>query len=128
MTRSANKISNYATSRTLVFQVDSAGVLTTTGQGGLNRGKHVGTIKVGTSADDNLYTITFKHAFGLIPTWWFSPITTDLTLREDGTVIPTKSAIAFRAIKASDLTTHVTDGKFYVYVVGTSEIREGDYA
>jgi hypothetical protein len=121
------RVLNYSSCHILTLQVTGASVSTTAGQGGLTIGKFVATIKKGSSTDDNLFTITFARAFGLVPTYLTQPIDDDLKLREDGTVVPTKALLALRATKVSD-GSRLTNAKFYVHIFGTPEIREGNYA
>jgi len=125
MTLRALRTRNFLTSVCGILQVDGSAVGTTAGQDGLLKGKHIATIKKGTSTDDNLFTIALKKPFGLAPAWFAQPITTLLQVREDATV-PTLDTIKVRCF-AADLSTREPNGDFYLFIIGTPDIREGNY-
>ena len=108
-----------------VFEVDGSDVTTSYANTALDSGQHLATIKVGTGASDNVYTIKLNKALGLAPAVFVTPKTLDVTFRK-GTV--TSSLIPLTAIKRSNLAQDPTAAPdFTVMVFGTEHGREGSY-
>lgn len=115
----------YLTLTGYLLQIDGSEVTTSDAKTGLVVGRHVATVKKGTSADSNLVTITLRWPYGIIPQVLFQPRTLDCECRleED----PTKTVIKVRTVKSSDTTQKVDDADFTVLVLGTEDSREGAY-
>lgn len=110
---------------TLVFSVDGSEVTTNDDDNtGLDYGSHLATIKKGEGADSNLITITLNNAFGVPPKVFIQERTLDCVARLEEE--PTKTVIKIRTLEL-DGTTQEDNADLEVLVVGTRELREGNY-
>ena len=113
--------------RTDIFRIAIDGSAVTTSENsnaGITYGKHVAKVKKGEGSDSNLVTITLNSALGLAPGVYFQERTLDCICRlEEDT---TKDTIKVRTLEL-DGVSKADNADFEVFVVGTREIREGNY-
>lgn len=105
------------------IRVDGSEVTTSFSKTGLIKGQHIATVKKGTSSDSNLVTIRLNNPLGMVPSVLIQEETLDCVARVESRGL---QEFAIRTLEL-DGSTVEDDADFEVFLIGTEEIREGQY-